>query len=61
VTGGADRKVKVWEKVNGNYTLKGTMHGSNAGIMSVQIDPQVGFFYYFRLLTRGHLMYKDIS
>jgi len=40
VTGGADRKVKVWEKVNGNYTLKGTMHGSNAGIMSVQIDPQ---------------------
>jgi len=47
--------------IEGNYTLKGTMHGSNAGIMSVQIDPQVGFFYYFRLLTRGHLMYKDIS
>ncbi|KAJ7392633.1 hypothetical protein OS493_010284 [Desmophyllum pertusum] len=40
VTGGADRRVKVWEQVNGNYTLKGTMHGSNAGIMSVQIDPQ---------------------
>lgn len=31
--------------IEGNYTLKGTMHGSNAGIMSVQIDPQVISYY----------------
>ncbi|RMX37814.1 hypothetical protein pdam_00020029 [Pocillopora damicornis] len=40
VTGGADRKVNVWEQVNGNYTIKGVMHGCNAGVMSVQTDPQ---------------------
>lgn len=40
VTGGADRRVKVWEQVNGNYTIKGIMHGCNAGVMSVQTDPQ---------------------
>ncbi|XP_073255393.1 autophagy-related protein 16-1-like [Porites lutea] len=39
-TGGADRKVKIWEQVNGNYVSKCIIHGSNAGIMSVQFDPQ---------------------
>jgi len=29
------------------------MHGSNAGIMSVQIDPQVRLLYCFELVTRG--------
>ena len=32
----------VFVLVVGACTLKGTMHGSNAGIMSVQFDPQVG-------------------
>ncbi|XP_068685907.1 autophagy-related protein 16-1-like [Montipora foliosa] len=39
-TGGADRRVKIWEQVNGNYTTKGIFHGSNSGVLSVQFDPQ---------------------
>ena len=45
--------------VVGACTLKGTMHGSNAGIMSVQFDPQVGLKFksciycpFFMLLVR---------
>ena len=33
------------------------MHGSNAGIMSVQIDPQVRSLLFGSV--RGHLTYKD--
>ena len=29
--------------IAGNYTSKGIMHGSNAGVMSVEFDPQVRF------------------
>ncbi|XP_029186778.2 autophagy-related protein 16-1-like isoform X2 [Acropora millepora] len=39
-SGGADRKVKIWEQVNGNYTIKGVFYGCNSGVMSVQFDPQ---------------------
>lgn len=34
------------------------MHGSNAGIMSVQIDPQVRSLL-LGSVTRGHVTYKD--
>ncbi|XP_014217060.1 autophagy-related protein 16 [Copidosoma floridanum] len=37
-TGGADRKVKLWDIGKGGYECKGMLVGSNAGIMSVDFD-----------------------
>ncbi|KAL5005455.1 hypothetical protein ScPMuIL_018911 [Solemya velum] len=37
-TGGADRRIKLWEYVNGKCELKGMLLGSNAGIMAVDFD-----------------------
>lgn len=48
----------IFFSIEGNYTLKGTMHGSNAGIMSVQIDPQVRSLL-LASVTRRHVTYKD--
>ncbi|XP_077987700.1 autophagy-related protein 16-like [Glandiceps talaboti] len=39
-TGGADRKIKLWEYVNGQLQSKGSLTGSNAGIMCVDFDVQ---------------------
>ena len=33
--------------ISGNYTIKGVMHGCNAGVMSVQTDPQVRLYNYW--------------
>ncbi|KAJ8682136.1 hypothetical protein QAD02_017928, partial [Eretmocerus hayati] len=37
-TGGADRKVKLWDISKGIYECKGHLVGSNAGVMSVDFD-----------------------
>ncbi|KAL7288499.1 hypothetical protein TKK_0017464 [Trichogramma kaykai] len=37
-TGGADRKVKLWDIAKGSYECKGMLMGSNAGVMSVDFD-----------------------
>ncbi|XP_046415575.1 autophagy-related protein 16-1 isoform X1 [Neodiprion fabricii] len=37
-TGGADRKVKLWDVSKGSYDSKGMLVGSNAGVMSVDFD-----------------------
>ncbi|XP_049870663.1 autophagy-related protein 16-1 isoform X2 [Pectinophora gossypiella] len=37
-TGGADRKVKLWDVSKGMVENKGTLVGSNAGVMSVDFD-----------------------
>ncbi|CAH1781563.1 unnamed protein product, partial [Owenia fusiformis] len=37
-TGGADRKVKIWEVVGGKCESRGFLSGSNAAIMSVDFD-----------------------
>ncbi|ELT97615.1 hypothetical protein CAPTEDRAFT_224280 [Capitella teleta] len=37
-TGGSDRKLKLWEVVNGKCETKGILSGSNAAIMSVDFD-----------------------
>ncbi|XP_006819147.1 autophagy-related protein 16-1-like [Saccoglossus kowalevskii] len=39
-TGGADRKIKLWEYGNGQLILKGSLMGSNAGVMCVDFDSQ---------------------
>ncbi|XP_059805395.1 autophagy-related protein 16-1-like isoform X1 [Hypanus sabinus] len=38
VTGGTDRKVKLWEVSSGRCELKSTLTGSNAGITSLEFD-----------------------
>ncbi|XP_051874230.1 autophagy-related protein 16-1-like isoform X2 [Pristis pectinata] len=38
VTGGTDRKVKLWEVSLGRCELKGSLTGSNAGITSLEFD-----------------------
>uniref|UniRef100_A0A4W3HZA8 ATG16 autophagy related 16-like 1 (S. cerevisiae) n=1 Tax=Callorhinchus milii TaxID=7868 RepID=A0A4W3HZA8_CALMI len=38
VTGGTDRKVKLWEVSLGKCELKGSLTGSNAGITSLEFD-----------------------
>ncbi|XP_031554787.1 autophagy-related protein 16-1-like [Actinia tenebrosa] len=40
VTGGGDKKVKVWEIVNDACLPKGTMHGCSYAVTSVQFDIQ---------------------
>ncbi|KAI5632639.1 autophagy protein 16 (ATG16) domain-containing protein [Phthorimaea operculella] len=37
-TGGADRKVKLWDVSKSNVESRGTLVGSNAGVMSVDFD-----------------------
>ncbi|XP_026471814.1 autophagy-related protein 16-1-like [Ctenocephalides felis] len=37
-TGGADRKVKLWSITKGSFESRGTLVGSNAGVMSVDFD-----------------------
>ncbi|XP_070538023.1 autophagy-related protein 16-1-like isoform X2 [Ptychodera flava] len=37
-TGGADRKIKLWEYTQGQLQLRGSLTGSNAGIMCVDFD-----------------------
>ncbi|XP_056004694.1 autophagy-related protein 16-1-like [Ostrea edulis] len=37
-TGGADRKIKLWEVINGKCESKGILTGSNAGIMALDFD-----------------------
>ncbi|GLV40304.1 Autophagy-related 16 [Carabus blaptoides fortunei] len=37
-TGGADRKVKLWDVSKGTAKSKGVLVGSNAGVMSVDFD-----------------------
>ncbi|XP_001603536.3 autophagy-related protein 16 isoform X2 [Nasonia vitripennis] len=37
-TGGADRRVKLWDITKGGYECKGILVGSNAGVMSVDFD-----------------------
>ncbi|XP_018321782.1 autophagy-related protein 16-like [Agrilus planipennis] len=37
-TGGADRRVKLWDVSKGSYELRGVLVGSNAGVMSVEFD-----------------------
>ncbi|XP_028130460.1 autophagy-related protein 16-1 [Diabrotica virgifera virgifera] len=37
-TGGADRKLKLWEISKGCYDSKGTLVGSNAGVMAIDFD-----------------------
>lgn len=39
-TGGADRKVKIWEVVQGGIEPKATLRGSNAAITSVDFDSE---------------------
>ncbi|GCB62584.1 autophagy-related protein 16-1 isoform X1 [Scyliorhinus torazame] len=38
VTGGTDRKVKLWDVSSGRCELKGSLTGSNAGITSLEFD-----------------------
>ncbi|XP_030756725.1 autophagy-related protein 16-1 isoform X2 [Sitophilus oryzae] len=38
VTGGADRKVKLWDVSKGTQDNRGVLVGSNAGVMSVDFD-----------------------
>ncbi|XP_060526164.1 autophagy-related protein 16-1 isoform X2 [Cylas formicarius] len=38
-TGGADRKVKLWDVSKGSHEYKGVLVGSNAGVMAVDFDP----------------------
>ncbi|KXJ15044.1 autophagy-related protein 16-1 [Exaiptasia diaphana] len=40
VTGGGDKKVKVWETGNDTIISKGTMHGCTYAVTSVQFDVQ---------------------
>ncbi|XP_071085065.1 autophagy-related protein 16-1-like [Haliotis cracherodii] len=37
-TGSADRKIKLWEIINGKCEQKGILTGSNAGIMAIEFD-----------------------
>ncbi|XP_074032215.1 autophagy-related 16 [Leptinotarsa decemlineata] len=37
-TGGADRKVKLWEVTKGSCESKGVLIGSNAGVMAIDFD-----------------------
>ncbi|KAJ8310390.1 hypothetical protein KUTeg_012255 [Tegillarca granosa] len=37
-TGGADRKIKIWENIQGKCECKGILLGSNAGIMGLDFD-----------------------
>ena len=37
-TGGADRKLKLWEAVNGKCESRGVLTGSNGALMSVEFD-----------------------
>ncbi|PVD18631.1 hypothetical protein C0Q70_21181 [Pomacea canaliculata] len=39
-TGGADRKIKLWETISGTCNNRGVLTGSNAGIMSVEFDDE---------------------
>ena len=38
ITGGSDRKVKVWDISKGSPELRGTLTGSNGAIMSLDFD-----------------------
>eukprot|EP00058_Branchiostoma_floridae_P007788 XP_002593276.1 hypothetical protein BRAFLDRAFT_123636 [Branchiostoma floridae] len=42
-TGGTDRKLKLWEIMNRKLDSKAVLTGSNAGIMSVEFDPQENY------------------
>ncbi|CAI9721314.1 autophagy-related protein 16-1-like [Octopus vulgaris] len=37
-TGGSDRKIKLWEVINGKCENKGILQGSNAGITCIEFD-----------------------
>ncbi|XP_076454053.1 autophagy-related protein 16-1-like [Babylonia areolata] len=39
-TGGADRKIKLWESMTGQCNNRGVLLGSNAGIMSLEFDDE---------------------
>ncbi|KAL8559220.1 hypothetical protein ACOMHN_040344 [Nucella lapillus] len=39
-TGGADRKIKLWESATGQCNNRGILLGSNAGIMSLEFDDE---------------------
>ncbi|XP_070172903.1 autophagy-related protein 16-1-like isoform X2 [Littorina saxatilis] len=39
-TGGADRKIKLWEATSGQCNNRGVLLGSNAGIMSLEFDEE---------------------
>ncbi|KAK7484249.1 hypothetical protein BaRGS_00024498 [Batillaria attramentaria] len=39
-TGGADRKIKLWDAVSGSCNNRGVLQGSNAGIMSLEFDEE---------------------
>lgn len=39
-TGGGDRKLKIWEFTRDQALLKGTLGGSNAAVMSIDIDTE---------------------
>uniref|UniRef100_T1IVG0 DM10 domain-containing protein n=1 Tax=Strigamia maritima TaxID=126957 RepID=T1IVG0_STRMM len=39
-TGGADRRVKLWDIVKGSYDQKGMLTGSNAAVMSIDFDTE---------------------
>ncbi|XP_064455612.1 autophagy-related protein 16-1-like [Ornithodoros turicata] len=39
-TGGGDRKVKIWEFTRDQALLKGSLGGSNAAVMSIDIDTE---------------------
>ncbi|XP_062597935.1 autophagy-related protein 16-1-like, partial [Saccostrea cucullata] len=39
-TGGSDRKIKLWEVINGKCEAKGILTGSNAGVMALDFDPE---------------------
>jgi autophagy-related protein 16 len=42
-TGGGDRKIKLWEFKDGKCDLMGSLIGSNASIVSIDIDHEVCF------------------
>jgi autophagy-related protein 16 len=49
-TGGGDRKIKLWEFKDGKCDLMGSLIGSNASIVSIDIDNEV---WYFVVLALG--------
>ena len=44
-TGGGDRKIKLWEYKDNKCDLMGSLIGSNASIVSIDIDNEVSLDY----------------
>ena len=73
-TGGADRKIKLWEVSNDGHELKKVLDGSNAAIMSVDFDSygqhvlgasndfacRMWSFPEWQLKVSAHLFYQNI-